>query len=324
MKKQSATKKNMFRSAVWTALLIPFVFLPYRWLWFPCGLAGMMLVFPTKAKLSEVILRNDTLIIGSVLVLVLRTLLDPGWWLPWIMLFLLLIWIRSQKWWTTKIAIPAVFIVWVTSIFLLLRPNFWYLSNQLETKVASDIVLVCAGDSLTSGVKIGTDADTYVAHLRQQLGCQVINAGFANDRVSELLARLDKDVLSKKPNVVLLFIGGNDYLDGTPRRTFIERLENVVSRITTTGTKLVIVEVPSGIVWNNYAGIYRKAAQHHDAILVPESRLRWWYSIELLVRDRLKNPLTIDGIHLSPAGAKRVADWLKPYVIRACIQSSSD
>src|SRR5262249_16601756 len=95
---------------------------------------------------------------------------------------------------------------------------------------------------------------------------------------------------------------------------FARALDGVVGRIRAAGARVVLVEVPTGIVWNPYAGIYRQVASRYDAILVPESRLRLWFSLELLARDHLSEPLTIDGIHLSPSGAQRVAEWLEPYL----------
>ena len=175
-------------------------------------------------------------------------------------------------------------------------------------------VLVCAGDSLTSGVDSNNDSQTYVARLRQDLGCTVVNAGFPGDTVGQLLLRLDRDVLAKRPTTVLVFIGGNDSLGATPRHQFAQELDAVVSRIKATGAGVVLVEVPCGIVWNSYAGVFRKTASRHGAVLVPETWLRWWLSIELLLHDRLADPLTLDGIHLSPAGATKIAEWLKPYV----------
>ena len=71
------------RSAIWTALLIPFVFLPYRWLWLPCALAATILVVPSRHSRHEVVRRHGTLVLGSVAVLVLQTALDPAWWVPW-------------------------------------------------------------------------------------------------------------------------------------------------------------------------------------------------------------------------------------------------
>jgi acyl-CoA thioesterase-1 len=175
-------------------------------------------------------------------------------------------------------------------------------------------VLVCAGDSLTAGLNPNSDGDTYVERLRERFGCKVINAGVADDRTADLLARAEKDVLSHNPTAVLIFIGGNDYLNGTPRREFARDLNALVSRVAETSATLVIVEVPSGIIWNTYAGICRRLARRYEILVVPESRLRWWYVRELLIRTYLSDPLTIDGIHLSPSGVTKVADWLEPYL----------
>ena len=83
---------------------------------------------------------------------------------------------------------------------------------------------------------------------------------------------------------MLLCIGGNDFLDGTPRSTFAAQFEALVSRIAAAGPKIVVVEVPTGIVWNQYAGIYRRVADKYGAVLVPESKLRWWFTVELFAR----------------------------------------
>jgi len=282
----------------------------------------MALAWPTRSRLSDVIRRDGTLIIGSVVVLVVRTGLDPMWWLPWIGAFLLVCWLRSRSWGSRGIGIAAVAMVWIASVCLLLRPS-WLDWMGSRGHIDPSAVLVCAGDSLTSGVDPHSDADRYVARLRERLGGRVINAGVAGDRTSDLLARLDADVLSRRPTSVLVFIGGNDYLGGTPRREFADQFEALVSRIAATGTKLVIVEVPSGLVWNPYAGIYRRTAQRHGAVLVPDSRLRWWYTLELLARRCLNEPLTTDGIHLSPTGATHVADWLAPHVTEALATTPS-
>ena len=307
------------RSAFWTVLLVPFLFLPYRWLWVPCGLAGMLLLMPGKFSKPAAVRRDGTLIFGAPAVLVLRTALDPGWWGPWIVLLVFLFWLRSRPWWTPKAAVLLTPALWVGSGCLLARPTARCPLGQTTRQIDKQAVLVCAGDSLTAGLDIYSDKQTYVARLRERLGCEVINAGFAGNGVSDLLDRLERDVLSHKPTAVLVFIGGNDYLDGRPRRQFAEQLETIVARLAATGCRLVIVEVPTGIIWDPYAGIYRRIAGRHGAVLVPESALRWWFSLELLGRRWLDEPVTLDGLHLSEAGARTVADWLEPYVVRALL-----
>lgn len=301
-------------SAAWTALLIPLVFLPYRWLWLPCALAATLLIAPSQYSPRQVVRRHGTLIFGSVAVLVLQTALDPAWWVPWLAVILVLFWLRERPWWRGWIALLAVPLVWIASACILARPVLWPFGAQGTEKTHPDAVLVCAGDSLTSGVDLDSDKGTYVGVLRRRLSCTVINAGVANDKTADLLARVDKDVVQRHPTIVLLCIGGNDFLDGTPRSKFAAQFDNLVSRIADAGPKIVIVEVPTGIVWNPYAGIYRKTAARYGATLVPESTLRWWFTVELLARDHLAEPLTLDGIHLSPSGAVRVADWLEPYI----------
>ncbi len=310
----SVGNRHNRRSILWTTLLVPLLFLPYRWLWFPCGLAATLLIAQRNRSLKEIFHRDGTLIVGSLLVLLIRTALDPVWWLPWFAIVLFILWFRRQPWCSRRLATAGIILIWPVAFGLLTRPSLSLPFNPHNTSIGTDSILVCAGDSLTSGVKLGTDDDTYVACLRETLPGRVINAGVANDRTADVLARLDRDVLVHKPTVVLLFVGGNDYLGGTPRNLFADNMENAAARIVATGSKLVMVEVPTGIIWNPYAGIYRSVARRHGAILVPESRLRCWYSLELLARPYLPNPLTIDGIHLSPTGARNVAQWLEPYL----------
>jgi hypothetical protein len=245
---RSRSQASRIRSVCWSGLLLPFLFLPYRWLWLPCALGAVLLTLPRDKRLNEILRRDGTLTIGSLLVLVLRTALDPLGWLPWaaIMACLML----ANHWWTWRLrwGVPLSLLAVGASAGLLAGVDDWLPNRSSLGRPSPDTVIVCAGDSLTSGVTPGSDADTYVARLRERLVCQVINAGRANDRVGDLLKRLDKMVLSHRPTLVVLFIGGNDYLDGTPRRRFAGELEEAVSRIVAAGCRLVIVEVPSGII----------------------------------------------------------------------------
>ncbi len=312
-----ALARPALRSFACTLFLIPFLFLPYRWLWLPCFLGAWFLARPNRQGLRELLARDGSLIVGGLVVLLVRAAFDYAYWMPWIAFIAMVGVLRTRSGWSPWMGHTLRLLGLILAVILLLRPSVGQNRPWMEGLSRRKVTVVCAGDSLTSGVKPGDDAQTYVARLR---GCSrgpVINAGVANDRTADLLLRLDRTVLVHKPQIVLLFIGGNDYLDGTPRSQFADAFEKIAARVAATGAKLVIVEVPTGIIWNPYAGIYRRIARKYSAILVPETRLRMWYSIELLCRDRLAEPLTIDGIHLSPTGASRVAEWLEPYLALA-------
>ncbi len=67
--------------------------------------------------------------------------------------------------------------------------------------------LVFLGDSLTWGGYGGNFVAGVARRLPQH---EIINAGNGGDTVVNLLARLDKDVLARKPDGVFVLIGGND------------------------------------------------------------------------------------------------------------------
>lgn len=308
------------RSVAWTVFLIPFLILPYRWLWLPMGLAIRFLVAPPRRSRRDALRADGTLILGAPLVLVLRTALDPLWWAPMAVIFAVLFRLRASVTHTSRRAGLLALIGWIAAIALLARPE-WPRSTPSSSAVPRDAVLVLAGDSLTAGTDINSDAQTYVARLRERLPCTVINAGVANDETRDLLVRCDRDVVAHHPTVVVVFIGGNDYLHGVSRGVFATALDSLLAKLQRTGARLVLVEVPTGIVWNPFAGVYRHAAAKYGAALVPESQLRWRFGLDILARNHLANPFTCDGIHLSATGATEVGDMLEPFILQALAQS---
>ncbi|EOR22843.1 SGNH/GDSL hydrolase family protein [Cytobacillus oceanisediminis] len=81
--------------------------------------------------------------------------------------------------------------------------------------------IICFGDSLTRGVsfvkgRVRIIKDNYPAFLEKLFSVNnpedtiVLNKGVFNDNSDLLIKRLEKDVLSEKPNYVLLNVGGND------------------------------------------------------------------------------------------------------------------
>lgn len=304
------------RSILWSIALLPFLLAPYRWLWLPCA-AGVVLTLAWPAQTLRDRLRHDhTMILGAPALLIVRTALDPLFWVPWVVLAVLALLLRRRARWTRARMCLTAPIAIVAALLLVGRPSLvpWLARGGVPDPAT---VLVCAGDSLTSGVDLDDDRQTYVARLRADLGCAVINAGFPGDTTADLLARLDKDVLAHRPTAVLLCIGGNDYLNGVPRAEFARNLESIVSRVCAATPRCVLVEVPSGIVWNPYAGVYRRVARRHGCVLVPESNLRRWLAPEMLAPGWMPQPMTLDGVHLSPHGATLVAQWLRPYVMEA-------
>lgn len=77
-------------------------------------------------------------------------------------------------------------------------------------------VIVCLGDSLTAGMSATTawiddKSKSYPAYLQTKVTATVVNAGVSGNTTADALARLDSDVISKNPDIVVICLGGNDF-----------------------------------------------------------------------------------------------------------------
>lgn len=77
---------------------------------------------------------------------------------------------------------------------------------------------------------------------------QVINAGVSGNTTTDLLGRLDADVLEQHPDLVLLMVGTNDMLNSKKMvsyRDYEVNLVQIVHKIQATGSKIVLLSPPT-------------------------------------------------------------------------------
>jgi len=167
--------------------------------------------------------------------------------------------------------------------------------------------IICFGDSLTAGTGATTGMD-YPSQLARMIGRPVINAGLPGDTTAGALARLERDVLSRSPRIVLITIGGNDLTHGVDREVFSRDLQGIVTRIQAAGALVVVggIEVPLGD--RGYRDGYQEVARATGAIFIPN-----------IFQGILGHPdLMSDPIHPNPAGytlmAERFHETIRPYL----------
>ncbi len=208
--------------------------------------------------------------------------------------------------------------------------------------MAAAVVVVCAsasaglkdgetivflGDSITQQ---GAGATGYVTLFREAIekarpnsGIKVIGAGIGGHKVPDLEARLDKDVLAHKPNVVVIYIGINDVWHskngkGTPVDKFEAGLRSLIKRSTDAGAR-VILSTPSVIgekhdgsneldkMLAEYSAISRKVAMETQTTLLDLHTAFINNLKEYNVANQAQGVLTTDGVHLNDAGNRFVA-----------------
>jgi lysophospholipase L1-like esterase len=157
--------------------------------------------------------------------------------------------------------------------------------------------IICLGNSLTSGVGASSGND-YPALLTKQLSLQVINAGLPGDTTSGALKRIKSDVLDKNPFLVIVELGGNDFLHKMPRDETYQNLDKIIKTIQEYGAMVAIMEIRAGFIMKDYARLFRKLAKANKAILIPD-----------LLGGILTNPqLKYDYMHPNDEGYKFMTD----------------
>lgn len=190
--------------------------------------------------------------------------------------------------------------------------------------------IVFLGDSITQA-GVGpkgyvTMVKTALGEKHKDLGIEVIGAGISGNKVPDLQKRLDKDVLAKKPTVVVVYIGINDVWHGendpargTPKDRFESGLRDVIGRVKAGGARVVVCtptvigEKKAGAnkldaQLDEYAGISRKVAAETGSRLCD---LRKAFADHLARNnpdDKASGVLTTDRVHLNEAGNRLVAD----------------
>jgi acyl-CoA thioesterase-1 len=115
----------------------------------------------------------------------------------------------------------------------------------LSQAVSKDIsVIATFGDSLFSGFGIAAK-DNLPTQLEGRLWkdgkkVRVINDGVAGDTTADGLSRLD-DLLSQKPDLVIVELGGNDMLHGVPPSDTRYNLDKILLRISNANIKILVV-----------------------------------------------------------------------------------
>ncbi|MDO4643771.1 MAG: GDSL-type esterase/lipase family protein, partial [Cardiobacteriaceae bacterium] len=84
-----------------------------------------------------------------------------------------------------------------------------------HASLTRDSIVLALGDSLTAGYGASAE-DAYPAQLAQLSGWHIINAGINGDTSGQALQRLPQLLNEYKPQLVIISIGGNDFLQHLP------------------------------------------------------------------------------------------------------------
>lgn len=210
----------------------------------------------------------------------------------------------------------------ILAIILILSSGLAF-TFQKKTKV------VFFGDSIT---ELGMNPGGYVRRIdsmckleKKSQQYEFVGAGVGGNKVYDLYLRLEDDVLSKNPDVVIIYIGVNDVwhkaLVGTgtdPDR--FERFYNAILKKLNEKNIKAILCTPAVIGekndmsnqqdgdMNRYSAIIRDIAKKNDLPLVDLRKKFIEYLVANNPGNQEKNILTYDRVHMNAKGNQLIAD----------------
>jgi len=163
-----------------------------------------------------------------------------------------------------------------------------------------------------------------IAKAYPDLNIEIIGAGISGHKVPDCQKRLDRDVLQKKPTIVLIYIGINDVWHslngrGTSKELCEAGLNDMISQINDAGARVilctptVIGEKMDGTnrldkMLDEYSAISRKVALETGSPLLDLRQEFIPYLKEHNTDNAPKGILTADTCHLNEKGNRYVSD----------------
>lgn len=189
--------------------------------------------------------------------------------------------------------------------------------------------VVFFGDSITElGVKENgyvTKLDGIIAAAGKSDSFELIGAGVSGNKVYDLYLRMDTDVIEKKPEIVVIYIGVNDVWHkrsmgtGTDFGKFGKFYDALVTKLEKNGAKVVVCtpavigertdfsnELDGDL--NLYSRWIRDFAVRRNLPLVDLRKSFLDYNLANNKENKEQGILTTDKVHLNLAGNALVAD----------------
>lgn len=197
-------------------------------------------------------------------------------------------------------------------------------------QIQKPVKVIFFGDSIT---RAGLEPEGYITLMKNALRgktnpeFELIGAGIGGNKVYDLFLRFEEDVLSKKPDVVVMYVGVNDVWHkqssqtGTDPEKFIAFYTTMIKKLQTAGIR-VIACTPAAIGertdfsnaqdgdLNRYSNIIRDLAKKYSCSLVDLRKAFLDYNLKNNLENKESGILTTDRVHLNPAGNKLVVDLM--------------
>jgi len=156
----------------------------------------------------------------------------------------------------------------VVIIFMVGRIAIHSMYHTIRNVPSTGSGVIAFGDSLVKGVG-STPGNDFVSVLSNLSGVQIENAGLSGDTTETALTRIDSVLGDKKPQVVIVLLGGNDFIRRVPKAQTFINLKKIIAICQNRGSVVILLGVQDGVIFDGAERDYADLADSTGSILVP-------------------------------------------------------
>ncbi len=217
---------------------------------------------------------------------------------------------------------------------LLFLSLFWLMTSFTEDKPKKVIFF---GDSITQAGVMPKGYITQIGEMLEKQGLknkfELVGAGISGNKVYDLYLRLEDDVLNKKPDIVVIYIGVNDVWHkatsgtGTDIDKFEKFYQALINKMKANNIKIILC-TPAAIGertdasnqqdgdMNQYSKVIRNLATKNSLALCDLRKEFADYSLKNNPENKEKGILTSDRVHLNDLGNQFVAEKMLALILK--------
>jgi len=197
----------------------------------------------------------------------------------------------------TYIFVFAIILVIATVSFFVFRGDS---VKNLTNYPPKNTTIVAFGDSLVFGTG-STKGNDFVSLLSRAIFKLIKNLGVPGNTTTQGLARID-EVLAQDPGVVILLLGGNDYLQRMSRDETFKNLDSIITRLHASGAMVVLLGVQGSMLGDAFKKQFEILSEKHNVAYVKN----------VLDGIKSKDHLMSDRIHPNDVGYAMIAEKIEP------------
>jgi lysophospholipase L1-like esterase len=194
--------------------------------------------------------------------------------------------------------------------------------------------IIFFGDSIT---ELGVKRDRYVGYIlkmdsmlkleKKDDQYELIGSGISGNKVYDLYLRMEDDVLSKNPDIVVIYVGVNDVWHktllgtGTDADKFEKFYQAIIDKLKARNIKIILctpavvgekndMSNPLDGDLNRYSNIIRDLAKKNNLALIDLRKKFIDYLDKNNPENKEKEVLTYDRVHMNDKGNQLLANFM--------------